>query len=123
MIITDEELARYKRSRSYRKHAALLWLFAWAMYIPLLNVAAVFWYGVFDEGLMSTIKPRWGLLTFHFLNDGLHPTLWHTWKQITGRQQGKYTGIWTPRAPRNKTDADAITAYYHRIKRALDAED
>lgn len=113
MMWSEEERRKVRRSYSYRKASAIGWLFGWTFQIPLICVAGAFWSGVLDEGLMSTVTPRWGMLTFHFLNDGMHPTLWHTWQQIT-RPNGKFSGIWIPRAPRNLEDARRIEAYYRR---------
>lgn len=61
---------------------------------PVIKVVYAFWNGIFDEGIKATIKPRWGLMTFAYLNDGHKPTLWHTWRQITRGPQDKYTGLY-----------------------------
>ena len=51
---------------------------AWMRRVPLVgNLMRTFWYGVLDEGLVETCRPRWGVLTFAFLNDGYRPTIYH----------------------------------------------
>jgi hypothetical protein len=109
VLFTEAEAKRIERSYSYRKMGALMWLFGWAMRVPVINVGAAFWYGVMDEGLRSTLKPRWGLLTFHFLNDGMRPSLWHTTQSVM-RPRQEYTGIWVGRAPRSRADAETMVA-------------
>lgn len=68
---------------------------------PILKVVYSFWHGIFETGIKNTIKPRWGLMTFAYLNDGIKPTLWHTWRQITRNDLDKYTGIYTTGAPKS----------------------
>jgi hypothetical protein len=65
----------------------------WALVSPLSHLPYVgrlvssFWFDLLDEGVYQTCKPRWGTITYSFLNDGFSPTLWHTWKQM-GRTAG-----------------------------------
>ena len=106
-LFTEAEMESIRRSYSYRKTSALMWLFGWAMQVPVINVGAAFWYGVLDEGIVSAIKPRWGILTFHFLNDGMRPSLWHTAQQVL-RPDGEHSGIWPGGAPRNRREALAM---------------
>jgi hypothetical protein len=81
-------------------------LTGWMARIPVVGpVVATFWYGLLDEGLTSTCQPVWGLMSFHFLNDGMHPTLWHCWQQIA-HHNGRYSGIWVSGAPSNQADAE-----------------
>jgi hypothetical protein len=78
---------------------------------PLRHVPVVgqliqsFWFGILVEGVRDTCQPRWGLLTFSFLNDGFKPSVWHTWQQITRPHDHPYTGIWVTGAPRNAKEA------------------
>jgi hypothetical protein len=53
--------------------------------------------------------PRPGMI-FSFLNDGEHPTIWHTIVQIRRDDDEEFVGIWPGRAPRSKADARAILA-------------
>lgn len=77
--------------------------------IPVIGqLVRIFWYGVLDEGLIATCTPRWGVLTFSFLNDGFKPTVWHTWQQVTKPDGHPYTGIWPSGAPRNAKEAGGI---------------
>lgn len=74
--------------------------------IPFVgSLVASYWFHLLDEGVVQTLKPRWGALTFGFLNDGIKPTLWHTWQTIKD-PQGPYSGIWVSGAPRNREDAE-----------------
>lgn len=111
LLFTEEEAEKVRRSRSYRKTTFLMMVFGWMMRVPLLGVGGTFWYGLLDEGVRSTLAPRWGLLTFHFLNDGMRPTLWHTWQAIA-HHGGDYDGIWIPRAPRSRADAESLREQY-----------
>lgn len=89
----------------------------WMRHLPFGQLVAAFWGGLIEEGLVGTLKPRWGRLTFGFLNDGMRPTLWHTWHNITHRQTitydevtGKTTScdgcaVWPSGAPRNAKEA------------------
>jgi hypothetical protein len=113
-LFSPEESRRIERSWWYRKTRALSWVFGWARNLPIITVGATFWVGVADEGLRSTLAPRWGLLTFHFLNDGMRPTIWHTVQSVLHPGD---VGIWHPRAPRSQADADAITEYYRSKRR------
>lgn len=72
---------------------------------PILKVVWVFWTCLMDEGIVATCKPRWGALTFSFLNDGMKPTLWHTWRQITHDHTANYTGIYPSGAPSSLAQA------------------
>lgn len=79
--------------------------------IPVIgDVIAAFWGALLIDGVVETLKPRWGAMTFGYLNDGIRPTLWHTWQQIVGNE--RYDGIWTDGAPRNRADAERKLAEY-----------
>lgn len=90
--------------------------------VPYIGrLLAGFWYCVLDEGVYAACKPRWGAVTFSFLNDGFSPTLWHTWRQLTD-PSGPYSGIWMDGAPRDEADAKRKLAAY-AAERARDADD
>lgn len=79
--------------------------------IPIVGrVMATFWCCLATEGVRSTCAPRWGAMTFTFLNDGYGATPWSVWQQMIHRGQHRYTGIWTEGAPRNRAEADAMLA-------------
>ena len=78
-------------------------LTSWMRHIPVIGrLVYCFWYTLLYEGPYQTLKPRWGALTFSFLNDGMKPTLWHTWRSIVDPDEG----IWINGAPRNAADAE-----------------
>lgn len=99
------------QKRNYARHRKVLdvefWMWKhlrWPQ-MPILNVVWLFWTTLMDEGIVSTCKPRWGALTFSYLNDGFKPTLWHTWRQITHDQTDPYTGIYPDGAPKSLAQA------------------
>lgn len=69
-----------------------------------------FWYLILTEGIRETCTPRWGAITFAFLNDGMKPTVWHTWRQITTADHANspYCGIYPEGAPRSLAEAIAF---------------
>ena len=73
---------------------------------PVLNVVWTFWTCLFEEGIVATCKPRWGALTFSYLNDGIRPTLWHTIQQVLW-PQGRHSGIYPSGAPHSLAEAQA----------------
>jgi hypothetical protein len=86
--------------------------------IPLIGrLVSGFWYCVMDEGVRSTCKPRWGAITFSFLNDGFSPTPWHTWQQLTN-YNGPYSGIWPDGAPHNQAEAQERLRTYSSKERS-----
>jgi hypothetical protein len=105
-------LPPYEQRNSKRRSKVMnieMWLYRkipWMRW-PILKVFYHFWHCIFEEGIRATCKPRWGAMTFAYLNDGIKPTLWHTLRQITHDQGDKYTGIYTMGAPKNKKQADA----------------
>jgi hypothetical protein len=114
-----EEMERHA-DISRRTNTFLNALFGWTQRIPIVGrLTYSFWYSLFEHdhehyvslNLRNTLTPRWGAITFGFLNDGMRPTLWHTWQELV-HHNGEYDGIWVPRAPRNKADAEAIRAFY-----------
>ncbi len=74
-----------------------------------------------EEGIRSTCKPRWGMMTFAFLNDGFKPTLWHTLYQVVGPIGGKYDGIYTEGAPKSLKQAKEWDKIYEQ--RRLEREE
>lgn len=80
-------------------------IFPW-MDWPILHYIFSFWYSILDEGIYATCKPRWGAITFGWLNDGFKPTIWHTWRQLTHDHTDKYTGIYTMGAPKSLKQAE-----------------
>lgn len=92
-------------------------LTGWMRRVPYIgSLVHTFWFCLFAEGLYQTMKPRWGALTFSFLNDGMKPTLWHTWRSITHDQLDPYTGIYTGKegAPSSLRQAQEWEAGYRR---------
>ena len=81
---------------------------------PILSYVYAFWHSLFEDGLRSTCSPRWGAVTFGWLNDGMKPTLWHTWHQLTHNHMDKYAGIYPSGAPHNKREAEAYNESYKR---------
>ena len=96
-----DEVARLQRlDRRARR------LTGWMRHIPVLGqLTFTFWYCIVTEGFYQTCKPRWGALTFSFLNDGCKPTLWHSWYQVTHDNGDPYTGIYVSGAPRSLAEA------------------
>ena len=85
--------------------------------IPLVgDPARVFWYLVLTDG-----DPRDGLV-FSYLNDGMHPTLWHTVVQVTRPDGDPDVGIWVPRAPRSRAEAETMKAGYRKSASATEAD-
>jgi hypothetical protein len=79
----------------------------WMTKIPVVgHLACVFWFCIFSEGIRDTLTPRWGALTFSFLNDGIKPTWYHTWHEVTHNNYNPLTedcdvcGIWPQGAPK-----------------------
>lgn len=106
----NERLDEYRKTADWRNYqrrvrAASL-LTNWMLRIPVVGrLVQAFWYCLIEEGPYQTLKPRWGALTFAFLNDGMRPTVWHTWRQITHDQTDPYTGIYPSGAPRSLAQA------------------
>lgn len=90
----------YRRSDWVRKN-----LFPWTNW-PILVYIYNFWTSLWEEGIRATCKPRWGMITFAYLNDGYSPSLWHTWRQLTkNHSTDPYTGIYPNGAPRSILEA------------------
>jgi hypothetical protein len=86
----------------FRIHRLCPWLNG-----PFLRLVSVFWLNLIDEGVVATCKPRWGALTFSFLNDGFRPSVWHTFWSVCGRRD---PGLYIHGAPRNRTEAERVEA-------------
>lgn len=108
---TDEDRAQYRRYS--RRLDRIQGLTDWMRRIPIVGgVVGCFWYTLLAEGPMG-LKPRWGALTFSYLNDGDGPTPWHIWRQMTrDHMTDPYTGLWPGGAPTSKADADRKLAEY-----------
>ena len=98
----DADVARMMR-RENRAYRAV----GWMKHIPIAGrVCVTFWGGILSDGIRQTCRPRWGSLTFAFLNDGFKPTVWHTFRQMTHGQLDRYTGIYPSGAPRSLRQAE-----------------
>jgi hypothetical protein len=95
-----------RRVKAIHFEMSLYRLIPWMSW-PILRYIYSFWYNIMDEGIIATCKPRWGHVTFGWLNDGFKPTVWHTWRQLTHSSiTDKYTGIYPEGAPKSKKQAD-----------------
>lgn len=103
-----------KDYRAYKARMDLaLRLTEWMRRIPVVGqLVYVFWYSVLGEGYKSTLQPRWGAITFSFLNDGMKPTLWHAWRQIRYDQNDPYTAIYPGGAPKSLAQAEEWEAKF-----------
>ena len=110
-----------RRVRIYRFIYALANTIRWPHW-PVLNVVWHFWASIADEGVKATCKPRWGMLTFAYLNDGVKPTLWHTWRQMTHDQSDPYTGTYVGGAPRSLAEAKAWDAQWEAERNQRETE-
>jgi hypothetical protein len=96
----QEDYKRYQRRNKIAEY-----LTKWMKRIPIVGYyVASFWYLLIAEGFYQTLKPRYGGITFSFLNDGCGVSIWHTWKQVTD-PYGDFSGIYTTGAPKNKAQA------------------
>ena len=108
----DRMLLNYRQSRNAKRRAMVTrfqyryWnrLFPW-MNTPVLQYVTSFWIGLIDDGPYAMLKPRWGGITFGWLNDGFRPTVWHTLRQLTHRHDDPYCGIYPSGAPRSLAEA------------------
>lgn len=124
-VKAEADVARMRR-RSERAAR----LTSWMRRIPLIGyLASVFWYDILDEGIVATCQPHWGGLTFAFLNDGVRPTLWHTWQNMThwGEDDPGLYVTANPtdgkaRPPRSRAEADAWEKYWAEARRRREEE-
>ena len=115
----EKMMEAYGKTRNAKRRAAVntfqvrVWsrLFPW-MNHPILRYVTGFWIGLLDEGPYQMLKPRWGGITFGWLNDGIRPTVWHTWRQLTHDHSDPFTGIYTDGAPRSYAEAVEREAIY-----------
>lgn len=104
---SPEFQAEYRRYM--RRNNIATALTHWMLRIPVVGrLVEAFWYLLIAEGFRQTLKPRWGGITFAFLNDGMGATVWHTWRQITHDQTDPYTGIYVKGAPHSLKEAEAM---------------
>ena len=95
----DQGPAAEKRRKILRWMMAVGDVCPW-MHGPVLNLVTSFWLGLLDVGIVGTCKPRWGGLTFSYLNDGIRPTAYHmVWSVLDPR-----TPIYPKGAPRNRSE-------------------
>ena len=92
-----------RRTKVLRVEMAILRRAPWLRW-PLIRLVTDFWVTLADEGIRATCKPRWGALTFGYLNDGMDPSLWHTMQEVFGGK--KYSMLYPAGAPRSKMEAD-----------------
>ncbi len=103
---------RRKHKRNLQVFKTFMWMqmhFPWLSW-PILHVVYTFWYAIFDEGVRSTLNPSWGAMTFSYLNDGIHPTLWHTLYMVLNHPRAKYSGIYAGGAPSSRKNAESRDA-------------
>jgi hypothetical protein len=106
-----------------RRHELAARLTSWMLHIPVLGkYTRDFWFCIIDEGFRATLKPRWGAITFAYLNDGCGATVWHTWRQITHDQDDPYTGIYCMGAPHSLKEAEAWEAKWAAAREKLKEE-
>ena len=93
----DREYARFSRRMSRGRL-----LTDWMNRVPGIGkLAASFWFLVLTEDDHNPL----GGLEFSFLNDGMRPSLWHTWYQMTHGPMDALTGIYPGGAPRTEAEA------------------
>lgn len=88
---------------------------------PILHMVYTFWSSVFEEGIRATLIPRWGSMTFAFLNDGIKPTVWHTLYTILHSPSAKFSGIYTDGAPKSRAEAEEWEAKWEKERREKSA--
>lgn len=96
----------------------------WMAGIPLVGrLVRTFWFTLLFEGPYYALKPRWGALTFSYLNDGMKPTVWHTWRQIThDHVTDPYTGLYPQGAPRSLAEAKEWEARWAQERATREAK-
>lgn len=76
-----------------------------------LSLVTGFWVGLIESGPRDMLTPRYGGLTFGWLNDGIKPTAWHTLYSVF-HPRGTYSAIYPKGAPRSLADARRIDCEY-----------
>ena len=99
-------LDKYRESAGWRNYQRRIKLAnrltSWMRHIPIVGrLSYAFWFSMIESGGYQTLKPRWGSMTFAFLNDGIKPTVWHTWHSITTDD----AAIYIHGAPKNRGEA------------------
>ena len=89
-----------RRMRVYGIHQRIYNAVKWPK-LPVLNLIWIFWTCLMEEGIRNTIKPRWGALTFTYLNDAYKPTLYHTIRTLINPQK---SATYVSGAPRNSKE-------------------
>jgi len=108
----QEEYRKFVRRNNIAEH-----LTQWMIHIPVLGkYTRDFWYLLIADGIW-TLKPRWGGITFAYLNDGCGATIWHTWRQMTHDNTDPYTGIYVMGAPHSLAEAEAMEAQFREKAR------
>ena len=119
---TPEFKAEMARVR--RRERRITRLTSWMRHIPVIgSFTASFWYLILDDGIVSALKPRWGGITFAYLNDGIRPTVWHTWRQMTHSHDDPYTGIYPNGAPKSLAQAEEWEAKWAADRAARPSPD
>jgi hypothetical protein len=91
----------YGRWLDLREHAARR-LTTWMRNIPFIgSLLHSWWYSVIDDATMLPIDS----MVFGFLNDGMRPSLWHTWQQVISNEDA---GLYVGRAPRSRAEAEWV---------------
>jgi len=107
-----EMMRRYGESRNGKRRRMVLnfqfryWrkLFPW-MNWSFMHYITSFWIGLIEDGPVEMLTPRWGGVTFGWLNDGMKPTVWHTVHTLL-HPTGKFTGIYVEGAPSSRRQAE-----------------
>jgi hypothetical protein len=105
--MSPRQRRNFERARTASRIEAQIWAAVPWMRWPILKVVYGFWVGIMSEGIRNTCKPRWGAMTSAWLNDGIKPTVWHTWRSITHDQTDPYTGTYPSGAPSSLEEARA----------------
>lgn len=94
-------------------------IFPWMQH-PLLHYITSFWVGLVDDGPREMLTPRFGGITFGWLNDGFKPTVWHTVWGLFHDQDDPWTAIYTKGAPRSRKEAEQLDRQWERERRQLE---
>jgi len=96
-----------RRGKAIRFEIAAFKKMPWVRW-PILHVIYSFWGAIIQEGIIATIKPRWGAMTFAYLNDGMGTNIWHVWYVITHGPHAKYNMLYPKGAPKNRKEAERL---------------
>jgi hypothetical protein len=100
----------WERNMERRRKVVVFQLNTWSRFFPWMNhpflhYITSFWIGLIDDGPREMLTPRWGGITFGWLNDGFRPTVWHTVWGLFHSQTDPYTGIYPKGAPASIAEA------------------